>query len=1087
MYIHKYTSIQRVLACVVTVACLFSVASLPALAQASNNGAITGRVLNQATGKYLANAVVTVEGTGLQALTDDIGAYRILNLTPGNYTVSASYTELDRGTSTVTVAAGETATADFSLTSQVYYLEKFVVASEREGAAKALQDQRYSSSMINVVAADSFGNMVDGNIGELMKKLPGVAIDYDGEDPGKMRFRGMDPNMASITLDGNPIASRDVSSSGGGSGTFPTANRSFNLSNFAVQNIETIEVNFAPTPDQSANSMGGSVNFKTKNAFAQKGRRIRLDGNLSLNTEALEFGKTPGGNRTPDRKIKPGLMFQYTEAFGTVRPVGVSVVANFFQKYRQSNNYDVTSSFSANALQDNGGIATPDMQGTISRLDWVERGTATERRNLNINLDWKLSDNTSVFLRTGYTQDLGIGQYQHRFRINVGTHLGETADHPESNFDNIVGRNSNVEMTSQITNENTKLWNINIGAQQKFGRLEIDYDAYVSQSKSARNPNENFIIGYNRDAINLSVYDIVGNSGNIQQTDTNGVPLPREEWSYLDLANYHNLSITQDIANGSSDQMGAKFNVTLPVTISNASDTWSFPLKLKFGASINEENVNTTKYYRNLKLTGDSNVSAYGTSAEPTLQQFADPYYQNAWRGFDNVPIPQWISPYAVYDHYLTHPEQFYTNMIDISSKASQLQYSTYGREKKGLRESNERVLAGYIMGTANIDKLTVLAGVRYEATWLTGWRNVMYNDQDGPFNSGHKFDAVNATIDGQPNPRYGWSDPTSPNYNPYGLADLLFTWAKSTYNYDKIFPNLQLKYDITHNLIARASYTTNMGRPNLSDVLFAEDRVNLGSNAIDRPNPDLQPQTSKLYQIRLEYYFSKFGVATLSAFYQPFKNYIITDMFYEPYSYYSDADESGEMITEMWQINMKRNIGKGRNYGVELSYQQRLGFFADWLNRVELYLALSFCDPKGTYRKAPAIPSGWSTPLDEEHAELYNQLPREQVDIELPGIKKFYGTASLSYKGSRFSAALTAMWTDEFSYSINTSTLAPLKYASNTRMDFSANYRLSRHWQAYFDWRNFTNVPDERSTFGRTRGYYESGMVVNVGVRADF
>ena len=65
---------------------LFAVALgllFPAALQAqSGTGSITGRVLNVGNSKYLPNAVVTVEGTKLQALTDDLmglGAFNVGN------------------------------------------------------------------------------------------------------------------------------------------------------------------------------------------------------------------------------------------------------------------------------------------------------------------------------------------------------------------------------------------------------------------------------------------------------------------------------------------------------------------------------------------------------------------------------------------------------------------------------------------------------------------------------------------------------------------------------------------------------------------------------------------------------------------------------------------------------------------------------------------------------------------------------------------------------------------------------------------------------------------------------------------------
>ena len=74
---------------------LFAVALgllFPAALQAqSGTGSITGRVLNVGNSKYLPNAVVTVEGTKLQALTDDYGEYRLNEVPAGEHITRTIY------------------------------------------------------------------------------------------------------------------------------------------------------------------------------------------------------------------------------------------------------------------------------------------------------------------------------------------------------------------------------------------------------------------------------------------------------------------------------------------------------------------------------------------------------------------------------------------------------------------------------------------------------------------------------------------------------------------------------------------------------------------------------------------------------------------------------------------------------------------------------------------------------------------------------------------------------------------------------------------------------------------------------------
>lgn len=54
----------------------------------------------------------------------------------------------------------------------------------------------------NVMSADNFGDMSEGNVGEFLKYLPGIAIDYVETDTRAARMGGMDAKYGYVTLDG---------------------------------------------------------------------------------------------------------------------------------------------------------------------------------------------------------------------------------------------------------------------------------------------------------------------------------------------------------------------------------------------------------------------------------------------------------------------------------------------------------------------------------------------------------------------------------------------------------------------------------------------------------------------------------------------------------------------------------------------------------------------------------------------------------------------------------------------------------------------------------------------------------------------
>ncbi|ATC63292.1 hypothetical protein CMV30_04595 [Nibricoccus aquaticus] len=1015
-----------------------------ALAQSTEarqgSGVITGRISNGGTGQYLQNAVIVVDGTGLQARTSTDGYFRISGLTPGTYKVTATYTGLNAETRTVVISEGKDEMVDFDLSSEIYMLGEFIVSSEREGSARAIQEKRESMSMKNIVAADSFGNVVDGNIGELMKNLPGITVDYaGGEDAAAMRFRGMDPSLASITMDGNSIAT----SPGGDS-------RSFSLTDFAIQNIETIEVNLAPTPEQPANSMGGSINFKTKSAFNQKGRRIRLDANLSLNSAELEFQKTPGGARTPDRKLMPGFTLSYTEAFGRERPIGVSLVASFSQRFRFNNSYSLPGGYAYNAsdLAANGGLATPEMQGTIPSVLWTERAQANERRYIALNLDYKLSDSTSLFLYNSLTQDRGLGDYGHTVRVTSGIQpVG-------ASFDKMLSpTGASFGMSTSVSNNNTRGFSVNPGVKHRFGDLQITYDAYLSRSEYKPDHDRNYSVGYGLNGLGLTIDGISGNATGVL-TQTSGV-------DYKNIANYRSLSMYQDYTYGTDEQRGAKIDGKKPFSF------WGVPVELQLGARYNEQTRDLHRFYRKWDLTGNSSSSAFGTAAEPNLQQFADPYFGDQWN-FD-VPVPNWISPYLVHDYYTTQPGMFYNNYIEgvLSNDRSLFIQGSYSRERYGDRDSKEQIYATYGMATAKLrPNLVLMAGVRYEFTKLTA-TGIRYDSTSNIFQTGRRFDTVTVG-----SPYYGITD------QQY-LANLLFEPVTGRKSYDKVFPNVQVRYEPLKNLVARAAYTTNMGRPDFGAVMPG-DNVYDHINLVRRNNTKLMPQEGTNYDFNLEYYLPRSGVLSVTFFRQDIEKYIYSVIYSET------RPNSVSGLDEPWTIETRENAGKGKNEGVEFEYRQKLGFITHYLRDLEFRAVFSAADPEAQFLRRTGTPIYQDNPTQAE-VDAYMNSPMEWTKIPLANVVEKSANVRLTYNGRRFSGSVAAFWRDEFARTLNLGTLAHTYQAADLRVDLNLTYKMSSHWNAYFDWRNVTDEADERSIFSRTGGYYTSGMVMNVGIKANF
>src|SRR5690606_38130646 len=111
----------------------------------------------------------------------------------GAVTLEVFYTGLDPQQVKLEVAPGQTVQRDIELTSASRYgadgtvkLDAFTVSTSRETDAEAIaiNEQRFAANIKNVVSADSLGDVMDGNVGEFLKFLPGVTAEYDLEAGG---------------------------------------------------------------------------------------------------------------------------------------------------------------------------------------------------------------------------------------------------------------------------------------------------------------------------------------------------------------------------------------------------------------------------------------------------------------------------------------------------------------------------------------------------------------------------------------------------------------------------------------------------------------------------------------------------------------------------------------------------------------------------------------------------------------------------------------------------------------------------------------------------------------------------------------
>src|SRR6478736_9195278 len=380
----------------------------PSFAQAAT-GTITGRVLSSASGEYLQGAEVAVEGSSFHTTAERDGTYTLTGVPAGNVVVVATYPGLDPKTAAVEVKAGETATASISLGEQVVQLERLVVRTTKEGMAQAVALQKVSVQSKLVAAADQFGEISEGNIGEYLKFLPGVSIDYNVNDARGISLRGLSTAFTIVAVDGTPMA--------GTSSQDDT--RRFEFEQIAMNNVETTELYKTVTPDIPASSTGGFVNFVTKSAFdSEEARRFTYNLSLPAPSTNLSLSKQGGvWGHDKEYTIRPSLEMNYAQRL--TPKLGINV------NYRLSEKYDDSPRTTAVWYQTSSPTLPTIFGNTpqLAALSVTSEQKLTHREAFAAKIDYRFSDTTRLSVSGQWNwYDLNFTQRGPRFALgNAGS------------------------------------------------------------------------------------------------------------------------------------------------------------------------------------------------------------------------------------------------------------------------------------------------------------------------------------------------------------------------------------------------------------------------------------------------------------------------------------------------------------------------------------------------------------------------------------------------------------------------------------------------------------------------------------------
>ena len=967
-------------------------------ATAEDSARVTGTVRNAVTGSFLKGAAIEIASLTRTAATDEFGRFDLGNLPAGELNLVVTYTGLDSESLTVRATAGGTARADFQLRSEILRLETFQVTAEASGHAAAITRQRNAANAISAAATDAFGSLANQNPGEVFMRLPGVTATVTEDN-----------EVSAVAVRGIASSLNSVTMDGGILAPVASnATRQVRFTTNVTAQFEEFEVVKGITPDMDASSIGGTLNMKTKSPLNT--------------TRGQEFNYRFGARWAPpfaphnpmrrERPIHPDLAVGYQGVFsilGGERNLGVSLNATYFESVgdyvRTIRDYQSTN-------------ASPAYMWSYQAADYFFN---RHLETISGRVDFQWNEYTRLSLRGTVNDYSAFGGHQYNESRaltaqtvatldSAGAPTGTGAILPNYTDTRTEARAiaaSQFQMLANSIGQLQRQRTIQFVGEYKRDRLQINTDfnlaiGVLDQTSGQDTKNR---AGGSLTSTIAGVGWVLDSSHSLEFpkfTQTGGP-------NVYDLNNYRTSVLTQTGGRRAAHVYAAKLDARyeLPTRASTY---------LKSGVTYRrQDSISTTWNSTRYTYAGPDGVVG---NADDTLTPFADPsLVRSSAFGLGNLPF--------------VHIGSVGQSVKDQPARWVEDVYFRESQKFAGTNRVSEDIAAGYLLGHLRAGPLTVLGGARIEHTALDAKAWVIARTL--------------ATIT-----------------NPALRAATEYSSRQRDSAYANTMPSLHLTYAIQPRLLARASYSTGIARPNFNNLIPTES-ANDTARTVTMSNPGLVPQTADNGDFSLEYYMKQTGLISVGVFQKDLENFI----FSSTNGVIGTGNDNGfNGQYPGYTINTSLNGGKARVRGLEMNFQQQLAFGPKWVRAFGVFGNFTRLNTAGDY----------GTGVRQAVSSLAEFVPTSWN----AGVRHSFG---------RFRTNLLVNHTSEylFTYSTNATRLLYKKAFRNTTL--SVSYALRPSVEFYADAYNLLNQP-QRLYYGvphHLQTYSEKGMLLNFGVRGRF
>ncbi len=422
--------------------------------QAQQFGIIRGRVLDS-DNLSMPGAAIIIESLNKGTVTDNYGYYTLSGIARGTYELTVSYIGFKPNKMQVSVEPGKTTVVDFNLEAGIE-LSEVIVSGQLTGQSKALNTQMNKGNITNIISSDQVGRFPDANIGDALKRIPGINVQYDQGEARFGNIRGTAPQYNSVMINGERIPSAEAE------------DRTVQLDLVPADMIQSIEVNKAVTPDMDGDAIGGSVNLVTRSAPYDRRASLTLGSGYNiLSSKPIYNGAFILGDRFFNNKL------------------GVIASASYHNHQLGSDNFEAEWDYMDDNRKDGSAFA----EEIQIRQYYLQR----IRQSYSLSFDYKLNENHTLFANSIYNHR---NDWENRYRtIYRAIEYDDEANAWEGEMRKET-KGGNPD-TKNARLEDQRMMNYTLGGDHQLGKVKADWTASYSKASEER-PNERYISYRNR-------------------------------------------------------------------------------------------------------------------------------------------------------------------------------------------------------------------------------------------------------------------------------------------------------------------------------------------------------------------------------------------------------------------------------------------------------------------------------------------------------------------------------------------------------------------------------------------------------------